>query len=119
MNTHMVMDDYIYLPIGQYPDDDTYRLEAVAMTQSHMDMLDASIVRPTGTVLPKLRLYAGVEVKLVPEGTGNFGIWKRAARAHFTNPPEPYVRDEAGLAPERRGYQAWVDELEDLPGGGL
>lgn len=120
MNTYMKPEDRIALPIGQRPDDDSYVLEAVAMTQSYMDKLDASVVRPKGTVLPKLRLYGGVEVKVVPEYMGNMGniaIWKREARAHFTERPYPYVRDEYSLAQERRGYQAWLDELKDLPGG--
>ena len=117
MNTYMKPEDRIALPIGQRPDDDAYVLEAVAMTQAHMDKLDASIVRPEGTVLPKLRLYVGVEVKVVPEHMGNFAIWKREARAHFDGRPHPYVRDEYSLAQERRGYQAWLDELKDLPGG--
>lgn len=117
MNTYMKPEDRIALPIGQRPDDDSYVLEAVAMTQAYMDKLDASIVRPKGTVLSKLRLYEGVEVKVVPEYMGNFAIWKREARAHFTERPYPHVRDEYSLAQERRGYLAWIDELKDLPGG--
>lgn len=117
MNTYMKPEDRIALPIGQRPDDDSYVLEAVAMTQAHMDELDASVVRPEGTVLHKLRLYEGVEVTVVPEHMGNFAIWKREARAHFTVRPYPHVRDEYSLAQERRGYLAWIDELKDLPGG--
>ena len=117
MNTYMKPEDRIALPIGQRPDDDSYVLEVVVMTQARIDKLDASIVRPKGTVLPKLRLYEGVEVKVVPAHMGNFAIWKREARAHFTERPYPYVRDEYSLAQERRGYQAWLDELKDLPGG--
>lgn len=117
MNTYMKPEERIALPIGQRPADDSYVLEAVAMTQAHMDKLDASIVRPKGTVLPKLRLYEGVVVKVVPEHMGNFAIWKREARAHFTERPYPYVRDEYSQAQERRGYLAWIDELKDLPGG--
>lgn len=117
MNTLMAMEDWIALPIGQQPDDDSYSIEAICMTQAHIDMLDASVVRPEGTIIPQLRLYGGVEVKLIPEGAGCFSIWRRQARAYFTNLPEPYVRDEADLAPERRGYQAWLDEVLDIQGG--
>lgn len=117
MNTYMKPEDRIALPIGQRPDDDSYVLEAVAMTQTGIDTLTALVVRPKGKVLPALRLYEGVEVKVVPEHMGNFAIWKREARAHFTERPYPYVRDEASLAQERRGYLAWIDELKDSPGG--
>ena len=119
MNTYIEPEDRIALPIGQRPDDDSYVLEVVVMTQARIDKLDASIVRPKGTVLPGLRLYGGVEVKVVPEHIGNFAIWKREARAHFTERPYPHVRDEYSLAQERRGYLAWIDELKDLPGEDL
>lgn len=117
MNIYVKPEDRIALPLGQYPKDSEYKLEAVAMTQSYMDKLDAEVVRPAGTKIPTLRLYEGVEVRLVPEYMGTFAIWKREPRAHFIGVTYPYVRDEYSLAQERRGYLAWIDELKDLPGG--
>lgn len=115
MNTYMKVEDRIALPIGKQPDDDSYRLDAVYMTETGMAMLAALVTRPNGKVHPDVKTFMGIEVKSSPNGLGNFAVWIRPTRAVFAHPPEPYVRDDTNLALSRQGYQAWLDELPPLP----